>query len=69
MGNASAVGAAVAVNIALSRVNALFAGDGTISGRAKLAAATYNEDNAQALATAMGLTWTAIWANSGLSKT
>ena len=54
VGNSTSVGAAVAVNIALSAVNALFAGDGTINGKAKLAAATYNEDDAHALATAMG---------------
>lgn len=54
VGNTSSVGAAVALNIALSEVYALFAGEGDISGKAKLAAATYNEDNANALATAMG---------------
>ena len=68
VGNSTSVGAAVAVNIALSAVNALFAGDGTINGKAKLAAATYNEDDAHALATAMGADLTVISPNSGPSR-
>jgi hypothetical protein len=54
VGNSTSVGAAVAVNIALSTVVASFAGHGTINGRAKVAAATYDEDEANALAVAMG---------------
>ena len=54
VGNATSVGAAVAVNIALSSVISSFAGKGMINGKAKLAATTYNEDDANALAVAMG---------------
>jgi hypothetical protein len=54
VGNSTAVGAAVAVNIAYSDVVAAFKGTGVVAGAAKILAHTYNEDDSNAIATAMG---------------
>ena len=54
VGNKAAVGAAAAVNIASSNVQALFLGTGNISGAAKVTATTYNDDESAALATVVG---------------
>ena len=54
VGGSTAVGAAVAVNIAYSNVDADFLGIGRIKGAAKLVAHTYDEDNSYAIATAHG---------------
>ncbi|NLF26650.1 MAG: hypothetical protein GX592_02030, partial [Clostridiales bacterium] len=53
-GGKAAVGAAIAVNIAMSDVRASFAGTGTVAGTAKIMAVTSNEDEAHALATVVG---------------
>ncbi|MDL2318393.1 hypothetical protein LJC74_04855 [Eubacteriales bacterium OttesenSCG-928-A19] len=50
----TAVGAAVAVNIALSDIRAQFLGTGRLAGTAVIEAYIYNEDEAVATATAMG---------------
>ena len=54
VGNQTAVGAAVAVNIASSDVNVEAMKDITAAGGAKLDASSHSEDVTQALATAMG---------------
>ncbi|MBT7123510.1 MAG: hypothetical protein HN948_10925, partial [Clostridia bacterium] len=54
VGASTAVGAAVAVNIASSDVDATFEGTGVIAGVAKILAHTYNEDDAKGIATAVG---------------
>jgi hypothetical protein len=54
VGNSTAVGAAVTVNIAYSDVDAEFLGIGRIRGVAKIVAHTYDEDDSDAIATAMG---------------
>ena len=54
IGKSTAVGAAVTVNIVDSDVLANFLGTGIASGVAKIVAYTYNEDDSEALATAMG---------------
>jgi hypothetical protein len=53
-GDKAAVGAAIAVNIAMSDVRATFAGVGLVAGSAKITALTSNEDEANALATVVG---------------
>ncbi len=54
VGESTAVGAAVAINIASSDVSAAFAGTGVVTGAVKVLAHTYNEDDSSAIATAMG---------------
>ena len=53
-GGLTAVGAAVAINIADSNVLAAFDGTGEIGGDATVKSYTYNEDDSKALATAIG---------------
>ena len=54
IGISTAVGAAVAVNIAESNISAAFEGSGTIGGILKVTANTHNEDKCIGVATAMG---------------
>ncbi|NCB91906.1 MAG: hypothetical protein EOM40_04945, partial [Clostridia bacterium] len=53
-GSKAAVGAAVAVNIADSKVEAIFEGNAIVNGDAVVRSYTYNEDDSKALATAVG---------------
>lgn len=53
-GDATAVGAAVAVNIATSDVQVIFDGTASVSGAVTIKSYTYNEDDSRALATAVG---------------
>ena len=53
-GKSTAVGAAVCVNIPSSEVTASFAGTAVVSGKAKIVAQTYDEDDSKAIATAVG---------------
>ncbi|HWP21633.1 MAG TPA: hypothetical protein VN417_02730 [Candidatus Cryosericum sp.] len=54
VGSSTAVGAAVAVNIAYSDVKTLFAGEGSVSGKARITSYIYAADDSHAIATAMG---------------
>ncbi len=54
VGASTAVGAAVAINIAYSDTNADFEGTGVVVGVAKIIAHTYNEDDSLGIATAVG---------------
>ena len=54
MGNATAVGAAVAINLAFSDVATQLLGSGTVAGSASLDSKTENQDDAIAMALAMG---------------
>lgn len=54
MGNETAVGAAVAINLAFSDVATQLLGSGTVVGTASLDSRTENQDDANALALAMG---------------
>lgn len=54
MGNETAVGAAVAINLAFSDVLTQVLGSGTVAGSASLDSVTENQDDANALALAMG---------------
>jgi len=54
VGDSAAVGASVAVNIVDSDVKAEFLGTGVLSGKARIAASSHNEDDSYGIATAMG---------------
>jgi len=54
VGSSTAIGAAVAVNISYSDVNASFKGEGNVSGTARILSYVYAADESQAIATAMG---------------
>ncbi|MEN6634431.1 MAG: hypothetical protein ABFC56_01110, partial [Clostridiaceae bacterium] len=54
VGESTAVGAAVTVNISYSNVTASFTGEGNINGKARITSYVFAADESQAIATAMG---------------
>ena len=54
VGQSTAVGATVAINLVESEITAEFLGEGTASGKARISATAFNKDDCISVATAMG---------------
>ena len=68
-GNSTAIGAAVAINIASSAVKSTVKGDVDASGAATVSSRTHSEDNTKAFATAMGASISRNLAKAGQKVT